>query len=206
MTVKPSIGFLTKDGQPLFTDKVTTLLKWTGNNPNYPTPIPALTVVQTAFDAYKVATADAAQGGKENTAIRNARRNELVSLLRQLANYVSATANGDLEILISSGFPIQKPTRAPVGPLSAPNTPILTQGPVTGSVRGVIPPVYGAFSYNWRLALASAPNVYVQTAQTTGGRITFSSLTPGQVYNVDVNAVGSAGTSNWSNVSKLMAL
>jgi hypothetical protein len=57
---------------------------------------------------------------KENTAIRNARRPELVSLLRQLANYVSATANGNLETLISSGFPIQKTTRTPIGPLPAP--------------------------------------------------------------------------------------
>ena len=81
MNVKPAIGFLTKDGEAPFTDKVTTLLEWMTNNAKYPTPTPALTVVQTAFDAYKVATADAAQGGKENTTIRNARRAELVSLL-----------------------------------------------------------------------------------------------------------------------------
>ena len=66
--------------------------------------------------------------------------------------------------------------------------------------------MYGAFTYNWRIALATAPNVYVQTAQTTGGRIVVEDLTPGQIYNVQANAVGSAGTSDWSDVSKLMVV
>ena len=206
MNVKPSIGFLTKDGEAPFTEKVATVLEWMTNNTKYPTPAPALNVIQTAFDAYKVATADASQGGKENTAIRDARRAELVSLLRQLGNYVSATANGDLETLISSGFPVQKTGRTPIGPLPAPDAPSVSQGPNTGTLRAVISPVNGGYAYNWRLALASAPTVYVQTAQTTGGRTLFEDLTPGQVYNIEVNAVGSAGVSDWSDVGSLMVI
>ena len=61
MNTKPAIGFLTKDGQGSFTDKVTAILQWMTDNPSYPTPVPALGSVQTAFDTYKVATADAAQ-------------------------------------------------------------------------------------------------------------------------------------------------
>ena len=205
MNVKPAIGFLTKDGEAPFTDKVATILEWMKNNPKYPTPSPTLAVVQTAFDAYKVAVTDAAQGGVENTAIRNARRAELVSLLRQLANYVSATANGDKETLLSSGFPAQKDVRSPIGPLPAPNAPVVTQGPVTGSLIAVSPPVYGASAYNWRIALASAPTVYVQTKQSTGARMTFEGLTPGQIYNVELNAVGAAGISDWSDDGSLMA-
>ena len=206
MNVKPSIQFLTKDGEAPFTAKVATLLEWLTDNEKYPTPTPALTVVQTAFDAYKVATAEAAQGGKEKIAARNARRAELVSLLRQLANYVSSTANGDLETLITSGFPIQKTGRSPIGPLPAPDAPIVSQGPLTGTLRAVISPLNGAYVYNWRIALASAPTVYVQTAQTTGGRVMFEDLTAGQVYNVSANGVGSAGTSDWSDVGSLMVI
>src|SRR5438874_2913642 len=190
MNVKPAIGSFTKDGEAPFTDKVTTLLEWMKLNPNYTTPSPTLTVVQTAFDAYKVATANATQGGVENTAIRNARRAELVALLHQLASYVSATANGNLEILISSGFPIQKTGRTPVGPLPAPQAPFVHQGPVTGAAKAVTKPLYGAFSYTWRLALASAPTVFVQTIQTSGARVPFSGLTAGETYNVEVNAFG----------------
>jgi hypothetical protein len=204
MNVKPAIGFLTKDGDPSFTDKVTTILEWMKNNPKYPTPSPTLAVVQTAFDAYKVASADAAQGGVGNTAIRNARRAELVSLLRQLANYISATANGDMETLLSSGFPTQKGAPSPIGPLPAPNAPVVKQGPVSGSLTAVTAPVFGASVYNWRLALASAPTAFLQTKQSTGARFTFEGLTPGQVYSVELNAVGSAGTSDWSDVGSLM--
>jgi hypothetical protein len=206
MNVKPSIGFLTKDGEAPFTEKVTALLEWMTNNTKYPTPTPALNVIQTAFDAYKVATADAVNGGKENTAIRDARRAELVSLLRQLASYVSATANGDLETLISSGFPVQKTGRTPIGPLPAPDAPSVSQGPLSGTLRAVLSAVNGGYAYNWRLALASAPTVYVQTAQTTGSRNTFVGLTPGQIYNIEANAVGAAGVSDWSDAGSLMVI
>ena len=66
--------------------------------------------------------------------------------------------------------------------------------------------VKGASAYNWRIALASAPNVYVQTVQTPGGRYLFEELTPGQVYLVQVNALGAMGESNWSDDSTLMIL
>jgi hypothetical protein len=205
MNVKPSIGFLTVDGEAPFTDKTTTILEWMKNNPKYPTPLPTLAVVQTAFDAYKVATADAAQGGKENIAIRNARRAELVSLLRQLANYVSATADGDMETLLSSGFPVQKTGRTPIGPLPPPNAPVVRRGPVSGTLLAVTAPVFGASVYNWRVALASAPSVYVQTKQSTAARFLFETLTPGQIYNIQLNAVGAAGTSDWSDDGSGMA-
>lgn len=206
MNVKPAIGFLTKDGQGSFTDKVTTILQWMTNNPSYPSPAPALGTVQAAFDTYKVATADASQGGKQNTAMRNARRETLAGLLRQLASYVSATANGNLEVLMSSGFPVQKATRTPVGPLPAPDAPVVVQGPVTGSLKATSTPLYGASSYNWSVALQSAPDTDVQTAQTTGARAEFTGLTPGQTYVVSLNAVGTAGVSNWSDGGTLMVV
>ena len=206
MNVKPAIGFLTKDEQAPFTEKVTTIVEHLKNNPNYPTPTPALPAVETAFAAYKVATTDAVQGGLENTAIRDARRAELVALLRQLASYVNGTANGDMPKLLSSGFPVQKQVRTPIGPLLAPAAPVVTQGAVTGSITVAAPPVYGASSYNWSVALDSAPEVDVQTAQTTGARATFSGLTPGKVYLVSLNAVGAAGVSDWSDSGSLMVI
>ena len=58
----------------------------------------------------------------------------------------------------------------------------------------------------WSLALESAPEVDVQTAQTTGARTDFSGLTPGKVYVVSLNAVGAAGVSNWSDFGSLMVI
>ena len=145
-------------------------------------------------------------GGRQNTALRNALRVQLVALLRPLASYVNATANGNLPVLISSGFPIQKTSRTPVGPQPAPGAPVVTQGVVSGTVMVAPPPVYGASSYNWTLALESAPEVSVQTAQTTGARLEFSGLTPGKVYVVALDAVGAAGVSDWSDYGSLMVI
>jgi hypothetical protein len=206
MNVKPAIGFLTKDGQAAFAEKVTTILQRMTNNPHFTTPLPTLAVVQTSFDTYKVAAADAVDGGKQETAIRDARRAELVALLRQLASYVSATANGNLEVLISSGFPVQKTGRTPIGPLPAPSAPVVSQGPVTGALVAVASPVYGASAYNWSVALESAPDTDVQTAQSTGARATFMGLTPGRIYVICLNAVGAAGVSDWSDYGSLMVV
>ena len=206
MNIKPAIGFLTSDGQALFAEKVTTILEHLKNNPHFPTPTPTLAVVQTAFDTYKVAAAEAVQGGRDNTAIRNSRRAELVALLRQLASYVNGTASENLDALLSSGFPIQKTARTPVGPLPAPGAPVITQGAVSGTITVAAPPVHGASSYNWSVALESAPDVEVQTAQTTGARAEFGGLTPGKVYVVSLNAVGAAGVSNWSDFGSLMVI
>lgn len=206
MNVKPAIGFLSADGDAPFSEKVATILEYLNGNANYPSPTPALPVVEGMFDSFKTAAAEAAQGGVRNTAIRRARRAELVGLLRQLAGYVTATANGNLEKLLSSGFPVQKPVRTPIGPLPAPAAPVVTQGALSGSITVAAPPVYGASSYNWSVALQSTPEVDVQTAQTTGARTSFSDLIPGKVYVVSLNAVGAAGVSDWSDYGSLMVI
>jgi len=42
-------------------------------------------------------------------------------------------------------------------------------------------------------------SVGVTTAQTTPASNTFDGLTPGVVYNIEANVVGSAGPSDWSD-------
>lgn len=178
-----------------------------GNNTNiFATPVPALTVLTTGCDDFVTAIEDANNGGPAQTAIKNSKRGALVTLMQQFSSYVTITANGDMAVLKLSGLPTQKPTRTRIGPLDAPYGPVLTLGPVTGSLNAVTAPVYGASTYNWRVALASTPNVYVQTAQTTGARAQFTGLTRGQIYNVELNAVGAAGTSDWSDDSSLMVV
>src|SRR5438477_891236 len=167
MNVKPAIGFLTKDGDAQLDQDTETIIASMTGNANFPTPSPTLVVITTALSAFTIALADAADGGVEKTAIKNAKRAELVPLLRQLSSYVFATANGDMTKLLSSGFPAQKTTRSPIGPLPAPGTPFLSQGAVTGSLDASAGPVAGAYIYNWRLSLASKPSEFVKQLQTT---------------------------------------
>jgi hypothetical protein len=90
-----------------FTRNVITLM--TGNA-QYPTPSPALTVITTAVNALETAVHDALDGGKIAIATRNAARAEMLSLLRQLAAYVTGNCDADLVLLLSSGF---EPVKAP---------------------------------------------------------------------------------------------
>jgi hypothetical protein len=206
MNVKIAISFLLRDNDPLLlADTQTILSKMTGN-PAFPSPDPDLAEIITAQNDFQTALANAAKGGVELTAIKNSKRAALVALLRTLASYVQGACNGDLLILLSSGFPIQKPQRFPVGPLPAPTNLSLSFGSRTGELDAAMPSVFGASIYNWRLARADAPTVFVQTAQTTAASVSFDSLTPGVVYNAQVNAVGAAGPSNWSNAATQMAV
>ena len=206
MVVKAAIGFLSMDSDAqLIVDVQSAITGLTGNT-SFPTPSPTLTVITTALSAFQVALADAANGGRELTSVKNAKRAELVALMRQLAIYVTLTADGDMTKLLSSGFAYQKPTRTTVGQLPAPLAPVLKQGGVSGELYGSVKPIYGASSYNWSVALSSAPDKSVRTAQTAGGRMTFEGLTPGSDYSVTVNAVGAAGTSDWSDASTLIVI
>ncbi len=206
MIVKASIQWLTAMSDVSLAQNTNNVVEALTNNDNFLSPSPTLAVISMALSEFRVAMAEAAKGGKEATAIKNAKRAALISLLRSLASYLTVTSGGDITKLLSSKFPPQKPTRSKIGDLDQPESPYLQQGTLSGQIYASIAPIYGVYVYNWRIALKSAPTVYVQMAQTTGGRIIFEDLTPGQVYLVQVNAVGSAGPSDWSNSSELMAV
>jgi len=206
VVVKTQISFLNTHKDDELIGDTQAVINGLTNNPNFATPIPALADVSAALAAFTTAVAEAVNGGKEQTVAKKARRAELAALLRQLASYVTVTSNGDMEKLLSSGFPYQKPTRSPVGTLPPPAAPTLRFGPKAGQLDATIAPVYGSSAYNWRVALASDPDTFVQTAQTTGGRCIFVGLTPGKVYSVQANAVGSAGPSDWSDAADLMVV
>ncbi len=206
MIVKPSVSFLNTDSDALLvTDTQTIVTSMTGNT-SYPTPSPTLAAVTTALNDFITALANAADGGVTLTSIKNDKRADLVALLRNLANYVQVACDGDLTVLLSSGFPIQKPQRNPIGVLPAPVNLTVNLGPVSGELDADVPPVFGASIYNWRLTTTANPNTVVQTAQTTAASNSFTGLTPGVVYVAQVNAVGSAGPSDWSQPVSQMAM
>ncbi len=198
MIIKPALTFLTKDTDAQLLARTEGILSAMADNAHYPTPTPSLAVIGAAKDAFASAVVLALEGGKMATAAKNARRVELVLLLRQLAGYVQLTCQGELTVLISSGFPIQKPQRQPAGVLPPPAHLTVTQGPRTGELRAVTAPAKGAAICSWRVSTATAPTVWVQTATTTAARIVFGGLTPGVIYRVEARVVNSAGPSDWT--------
>jgi hypothetical protein len=205
MIVKPSISFLTGDSDSVLVTDVTTIVTSLTSNPNYATPAPALPLITTANSAFAAAIAAAADGGKQATSDKNAKRASLVSLMRQLANYVQGACLEDMTKLLSSGFPVQKPDRTPASIPVTPVTPKVAQG-LTGQAIMATKPVDFTYIYNWRVALASKPDDFVQHSQSTAARTQAEGLTPGEIYVFQCNAVGTAGTSDWSNAGSLMVI
>jgi hypothetical protein len=199
MIVKPTISFLHRDTDSELNVQVGAIITGVTGNINYPTPTPTLPVMTTAWKEFATAVSNAADGGRTLTAIKNDKRKALAILVRALAGYVQVACQGDLTILLSSGFPIHKPTRSPVGVAPAPGNLTVTLGARSGELDASAPPIPGAAIYNWRVTTATQPGTVVQSAQTTAASTTFGNLTPGVVYNIEANAVSTAGPSDWSN-------
>lgn len=167
------------------------------DNANFPDPFPELTEVKSAIAALKAAALAAMDGGRMAIAARKQRKEELLELMRPLASWVQAHCQNSLEIFTTSGF-IAVRSRTLVGTLSAPDAPRLKQGPDTGTLAARTRLLHGAYTYCHRIALASAPNVYLQVAVTTTVKHTFENLIPGQIYRVDVCGIGAAGEGAYS--------
>ena len=82
-----SLGFCKLADANLVTKTDAIVAGMTGNA-NYPAPTPAIATVQTAAAAFQDALVAAADGGKVKTAQKNAAREVLLGLLRNLALYV----------------------------------------------------------------------------------------------------------------------
>ncbi|MDQ6760147.1 MAG: hypothetical protein M3Z32_09825 [Acidobacteriota bacterium] len=175
------------------------------NNANYPKPAPPLSDVASANEVAKAAIAAAASGGRVLTAIKDARMAELGAVVRPLAYYVTITANGDMAKLLSSGFPVQQSTRKPIGPLPTPTAPVATPGDLFGTIDATTAPIHGAYVYNWRVATAAAPTVFVVETTTTKANTKLVGLTRAVIYNVQVSVMGPAGATEWSDAANITA-
>lgn len=175
------------------------------NNLNFPKPSPDLTDVTAAIDRLVLLAQTALDRSRQAIIDRNLAHSALLALMRPLAAYVQSQCQNNLSILNSSGFEaVKAPT--PIGDLPTPKTPIVVHAKLSGMINCRTGKINGAYAYNWRVALASAPTVDVQTAQTAGSRHAFKGLTPGQTYLVQVNALGALGISNWSDASTLIVI
>ena len=206
MIVKPSVSFLKNHSASDLIATTGGILSGMTGNPYFPAPSPTLPVLSSALDDFSSAVANAGDGGKALTSAKNAKRIALAILLRELAAYLVVACKGNMTALLSSGFPRQKPYRRPVGDLPVPAKIRVTFGPHTGELSASFPPIPGASVYGWRVTTAAAPDVVVLSMQSTAASTTFAGLTPGVVYCIQANAVGTAGPSDWSGPAQKMAV
>ena len=184
-----------------FVRNVITLM--TGNT-NYPTPSPALADVTTSVNDFETAVHDALDGGKIAIATRNAARQALLALMRQLAAYVQGHCMADLLTLFSSGFEAVR-SPSPVGTLLPPQNPRLGLTDKSGELMFRYDRVNNANNYSIQTAPA-ATGPWEDEGLRTTTRVVIGGLTPGEILWARVCANGSAGASEWSAPATAMSV
>ncbi len=205
MIVKPAIGWIGENGDSMFLNNANVvLLALADNAAIYNNPTPPLAEVQLALDNLSDGIAAMVNGGQAATINKNNLRLVANNLTRQLASYVTVACKGSMPNLILSGFPPQKPVRTPIGPMPQPQGLTVTHGPQLSQLVAKVNPVFGAANYTYRL-IANTPGAVPVIEQDTASTHTFSNLTAGVIYKIDVSVLGAAGPSDWSNPASLTA-
>lgn len=206
MIVKPSISFLRTDSDAELVGHINKIYTWTTGNLSYPKAVALLLLVKAALDAFVAAMSAAGNGGTVLKSIKNGKRLALCALVRSLALDVTDECGGDMTVLLSSGFPVQNPQNFPIGDLPTPGAPVLSLGLHSGDLNASTDPIHGALTYNWQLVATSAPTVILQSIETSAANVSFAGITAGMICQVIVNAVGTAGTSDWSGGTNQMVI
>ena len=174
-------------------------------NENFPTPLPALTVIDESVTIYSNALVAALQTkGKNEIAIKTQARQTLTELLTQLANSVMATANGDRVKLVSAGFPIGKEGETII--LSKPENIQVTDGVNPGELVVKVKAVKGAkgYAHQYTPDPLTANSEWKQVLSTSS-KCTITNLVSGQKYWCRVAAFGSFGQLVYSDAVSRVA-
>lgn len=177
-------------------------------NANFPQPNPAMAMYAAAIaDLGAAQAAVAANGGKNNTTLRNVALRTVKTMTMQLVTYVNNVGNGDEAVLLSSGFPLVE-LPSPVGKLSPPEgCKVTTEGQNAGAVKFYhngrkkrIIYVYQVRKYQDGMA----PEMGWEPEVTSSERIhVFTGLVSGERYQFRVAVISSVGRGDWSQLLML---
>jgi|GEM_PF-5243151 len=167
-------------------------------------PKPTLADLTSHLTAFTTSASAARDGGRADTAAKNAARAVVEEDFRQLGQYIDDTAV-TLEDFLSSKYPLQK-DRAPLGIQSAPSNLRIKHGKVSGSLDALCDVNDHRVMYEWQTAIGQTPADWTTQPSTNAARTTFSGFTPGTWVNVRVRIRVPAGAGDWSNVVQIMMI
>jgi hypothetical protein len=158
-------------------------------NVNFATPVPALSVLQAAIDAFE-AELELGKSSTYGSALKNEKRNDLIDVLHSLGRYVDFTADGDAVIILSAGYSVTKPA-APKPPIQAVTNLQLKDGANTGEVALSFNRAVNAVGYLYQFTPdpAMAANTWQNQPGTTS-KSTITNLQSGVAYWFRVVALG----------------
>ena len=165
-----------------------------------PVPPAELTTLKTAFDA---AIIKANKGGVLATALKDAKRAEVIAALDKNASYVDINCDEDISILLSSGYQPVSTNRAQVV-LDPPQIVAVDYGQA-GELKLRVTGDPNRRAIQGRIKKATDGDFGPTITFRSSRDIVFKALTAGTTYVMQLCGIGgSTGTSDWSEpVSKI---
>ena len=176
-------------------------------NPSVPTPNPTLPVFTASIDLMESTYNDAKAArllAKTKTQLLDQAEDSFDAFVSQFASYVDNASAGDPMIIESAGFAVRS-TPSPIGELAAPTDLQAKTGEHPGHADLKWKSRYGAKAYTVERAIDSAEMAWVFMGNSTKAEASLNSMVSGNKYWFRVAAVGSAGTSAWSDPVPLIA-
>jgi hypothetical protein len=169
-------------------------------NPHFVDLQPLLTVLRQATISYIALLAKTQSGSKEATALKNQARAILIDMLKRVAAHVQTISDGDRNIILSSGYDVNKKW-SKVGPLSKPTNFKLKQGSNKGSIYLFCDPIAGASIHEVEYTEGiPTPNSLWMKQSSTRRKITIDGLISGKQYTFRMAGGGSHSSRIWSEV------
>ena len=167
------------------------------DNTGFPTTVPTLDDYSASVGAF-IGQLAKANGTRDINAIaaKNARRKELIASTITLGTSVSLTANGNLEMLLSTSFPLRRQTQPSI--LGKPTNFRCTNGINPGELDLAIDTMAGVVSFNFTYTeYPPTPNSVWTTVTSSKSNYTITGLEPGKKYWFRVAAIGRKGQMVW---------
>lgn len=185
---------------PAFNNKAGAIYEGLFENPDFPTPTPDMATFNTARLAYSNALEKAASRSVDDIAAKDKARTVLTAMLVELGNYVTLTANGDVNKLVSSRFTLRKQREAKPE-LQKPKNLKLADGINPGVINDSVDAVTGARSYSHEYTMDPlTPDSVWTVISSTSRKCTIKNLQSGMKYWFRVAAVGVRNQFNYSDV------
>lgn len=179
------------------------------SNPYFEAPMPELMDVKTIIDKFKEKLAIARRKGSPyDTAVKNEARKELEKVLAELAFYINKMADGNLPMVLSSGFHVSSDHRTLYVPARVEGVR-LGDGRQSGQLVLHFDIQENIRMYEYSYAFekdGDKEHIWSEILKTSSSQGNLIAATvPGQYYFVKVRAINSKGTGEWSEPVSIMA-
>jgi len=185
------------------TAKARTIVTSLTDNPDFPTPTPALAVITAAIDALEAAAATVQSTRaklKTDVSEQNEKEDALNGIMSQLVGYVQSVAGDDETKIHSAGMDAKSPKGPATSDPTLPEALSATAGDHDGEMDLSWDPVPKAKSYIIQVSVdPPTESSWKQAGVSTKSSFTVTELTPGTRYQFRVAAVSTGGQSGWSD-------